>query len=64
MKFGGKRKRDGVWKLDIKNLSHNHEASRDMPGHPYCRRFSSEEVQRIQEMTRADISPRQILTSL
>lgn len=64
MKFGGKRKRDGVWKLEIKNLSHNHEASRDMSGHPYCHCFSSEEVQRIQEMTKAGIPPRQILTSL
>ena len=25
-----KRKKDGVWKLDIKNLSHNHEPSTDM----------------------------------
>ncbi|XP_074369610.1 uncharacterized protein LOC141711063 [Apium graveolens] len=60
----GKRKRDGVWKLDLKNLSHNHEASEDMSGHPYCRRFTSEKVQRIQEKTMTDIPPRQILTSL
>ena len=60
----GKRKKDGVWKLDIKNLSHNHEPSTDMSGHPFCRRFSKDEVERIQVMTRAGIPPRQILTSL
>ena len=33
----GRRKPEGFWKVEIKNFSHNHEPSRDMSGHPYCR---------------------------
>lgn len=38
-------------KVGHKNLCHNHEVSRDMSGYPYCRFFSSEKIQQIQEMT-------------
>lgn len=59
-----KRKLQGFWKLEIKSLLHNHEPSTDMSGHPYCRRFSNEEIMRIKEMCMAGIPPRQILSSL
>ncbi|XP_021820789.1 uncharacterized protein LOC110762455 [Prunus avium] len=59
-----KRKLQGFWKLEIKSLLHNHEPSTDMSGHPYCRRFSNEEIMRIKEMSMAGIPPRQILSSL
>lgn len=63
--WGKKIKRsEGLWKLEIKNLCHNHEPSTDMSGHPICRRFSEEEVLRIKEMNKAGVQPRQILSSL
>ncbi|KAF7147655.1 hypothetical protein RHSIM_Rhsim03G0114700 [Rhododendron simsii] len=60
----GKKKGSECWKVEIKNASHNHEPSKDMSGHPYCRRFSNEEILSIKRMTTAGIPPRQILTSL
>ncbi|KAL6550055.1 hypothetical protein OROMI_020543 [Orobanche minor] len=60
----GRRKPEGVWKVEIKTLSHNHVPSNDMSGHPYCRRFSEEEVEQIKQMHKAGIAPRQILSSL
>ncbi|KAG5529294.1 hypothetical protein RHGRI_029855 [Rhododendron griersonianum] len=60
----GKKKGVECWKVEIKNASHNHEPSSDMSGHPYCRRFSNEEVLSIKRMTMAGIPPREILTSL
>ncbi|KAJ4827198.1 hypothetical protein Tsubulata_016783, partial [Turnera subulata] len=59
-----KRNKDGTWRVEIKNLSHNHELSKDLSGHPYVRRFSQEEVEHIKEMSLAGCRPRQILTSL
>ncbi|KAH7833238.1 hypothetical protein Vadar_004343 [Vaccinium darrowii] len=52
------------WKVEIKNAFHNHEPSSDISGHPYCRRFSQEEILSIRQMTLAGIPPRQILSSL
>ncbi|XP_068339031.1 protein FAR1-RELATED SEQUENCE 2-like [Pyrus communis] len=49
----GKKKQEGFWKVDIKNLSHNHDPSTDMSGHPYYRRFSEDEILRIKQMTMA-----------
>ncbi|KAF7140583.1 hypothetical protein RHSIM_Rhsim06G0117200 [Rhododendron simsii] len=60
----GKKKVGKPWKVEIKDVSHNHEPSSDMSGHPFCRRFSKEEVLSIKQMTMAGIPPRQILTSL
>ncbi|XP_004305076.1 PREDICTED: protein FAR-RED ELONGATED HYPOCOTYL 3-like [Fragaria vesca subsp. vesca] len=60
----GRNKPKGFWKVDIKNLAHNHEPSRDMSGHPYCRQFSKEEIMKIKEMSKAGVTPRQILSSL
>ncbi|KAG5544831.1 hypothetical protein RHGRI_017326 [Rhododendron griersonianum] len=41
----GKKKVGKPWKVEIKDVSHNHEPSSDMSGHPICRRFSKEEVE-------------------
>ncbi|KAL3498455.1 hypothetical protein ACH5RR_041187 [Cinchona calisaya] len=60
----GKKKVDGFWKVEVKNLQHNHEPSSDMSGHPSCRHFSKKEIQHIREMSKAGILPRQILASL
>ncbi|XP_077216899.1 protein FAR1-RELATED SEQUENCE 5-like [Tasmannia lanceolata] len=63
-RIDGKRKNSGSWVLKIKNLEHNHKASKDISVHPSSRRFSKEEVLRIKEMTIAGIEPLQMLTSL
>ncbi|KAH7835109.1 hypothetical protein Vadar_022945 [Vaccinium darrowii] len=59
-----KRHADGIWVLEVKNNTHNHEPSSDMSGHLSCRRLSREEIMSIKEMTRSGVSPRQILSSL
>lgn len=60
----GKKKRDETWHVEIKNVSHNHEPSKDMSAHPSCRRFSEEEFLKIKEMTLAGVPARQILSAL
>nr|KAJ0223620.1 hypothetical protein LSAT_V11C200088970 [Lactuca sativa] len=55
-KLLGKRSNDGAWIFDVKDLSHNHELSTDISGHPSIKSFK--------EMTKAGIPPRQILSSL
>ena len=40
----GKRQNDGVWKIEIINNLHNHEASIDVNGHLVSRRLSKEEL--------------------
>ncbi|PIA24917.1 hypothetical protein AQUCO_04100189v1 [Aquilegia coerulea] len=54
----------GSWILRISNGTHNHEASKDMSGHPSFRRFSNEEFLRIKDMCKAGIPSRQVLTLL
>ncbi|KAF7144569.1 hypothetical protein RHSIM_Rhsim04G0198300 [Rhododendron simsii] len=63
-KIKGKKKIGESWKVEIKNASHNHGLSSDMSGHPYCRRFSQEDMLSIRQMTLAGIPPRQVLSSL
>ncbi|KAK1380081.1 hypothetical protein POM88_026825 [Heracleum sosnowskyi] len=60
----GRWKPGGIWVIEIKNLTHNHDGSNDMSSHPSHRRFSRDEFIRIREMTMSGIAPRQILTSL
>ncbi len=35
-----------------------------MSGHPYSRQFSKEEILKIKEMSKAGLSPREIMSSL
>ncbi|XP_024196958.1 protein FAR1-RELATED SEQUENCE 5 isoform X2 [Rosa chinensis] len=63
-KIVGRRTAEGLWKVEISSLLHNHEPSTDMAGHPYCRRFTKEEASQVEQMSRAGIKPRQILSSL
>lgn len=58
------KKDDDVWALTIKCAEHNHEPSKEISDHPYCRRFTEEEVLMIREMTAAGKKPRQILKAL
>ncbi|KAG5566439.1 hypothetical protein RHGRI_002122 [Rhododendron griersonianum] len=60
----GKKKVGESWIVEIINASHNHGLSSDMSGHPYCRRFSQEDMLSIRQMTLAGIPPRQVLSSL
>ncbi|KAL4561205.1 hypothetical protein LXL04_033368 [Taraxacum kok-saghyz] len=60
----GKKGNDGTWVLKVKNLTHNHEPSTDMSGHPSFRRLLPDDVQSVKNMTLSGIPPRQILSSL
>ena len=55
---------EGLWKLEIESLLHNHEPSTDISGHPHCRRFTEEEALKVEQMTKAGVQPRQILSLL
>lgn len=55
---------DRLWKLTVKNGTHNHEPLKDISEHPSARRFSEQEVLLIKEMTEAGLKPRQILKRL
>ncbi|XP_023752378.2 PKS-NRPS hybrid synthetase cheA-like [Lactuca sativa] len=63
-KLLGKRSSDGAWIFDVKDLSHNHEPSTDISGHPSFRQLPSESIKSVKEMTKAGTPPRQILSSL
>ncbi|ERN09785.1 hypothetical protein AMTR_s00029p00241780 [Amborella trichopoda] len=60
----GVKKSDGLWVLKLKNPDHNHGPWKDISSHPFCRRFSEEEILRIKEMNVAGFQPRQILDAL
>lgn len=60
----GRSTAEGLWKVEIISLFHNHDPSTDMVGHPYSRRFTKEEALQVEQMSKADIKPRQILSSL
>lgn len=47
----GKKVNDGTWALKAKNLTHNHEPSTDISGHPSFRRLLSDDVQSVKSMT-------------
>ncbi|KAL6583797.1 hypothetical protein OROMI_003086 [Orobanche minor] len=54
----GRKGVDGVWVLNAKNLTHNHEPCTDMSGHPSFRRLSPEDVESVKNMTLSGIAPR------
>nr|XP_043625410.1 protein FAR1-RELATED SEQUENCE 5-like [Erigeron canadensis] len=60
----GKRGADGFWAFTVKNLTHNHEPSKDMSGHSSFRQLSPNKVKTVKEMTMSGIPARQILSSL
>ncbi|XP_074293185.1 protein FAR-RED IMPAIRED RESPONSE 1-like [Silene latifolia] len=60
----GKRSNEGLWVLELKNNTHNHDPSECMSGHPSSRCLTQEEIRDVEKMSMAGIEPRQILTSL
>lgn len=60
----GKKGNDGAWVIKAKNLTHNHDPSSDISGHPSFRRLLQDDVQSVKNMTLSGIPPRQILSSL
>ncbi|KAL4561764.1 hypothetical protein LXL04_033938 [Taraxacum kok-saghyz] len=60
----GKKGNDGAWVLKAKNMTHNHEPSTDIVGHPLFRRLSPQDTESVKNMTLSGIPPRQILSSL
>ncbi|KAJ9566461.1 hypothetical protein OSB04_002427 [Centaurea solstitialis] len=58
------KRSDGAWYFKVKDLTHNHEPSTDMSGHPSFRQLPSENINSVKEMSKAGIPPRQILSSM
>ncbi|RHZ78775.1 hypothetical protein Glove_156g68 [Diversispora epigaea] len=44
----GRKMKDSKWHLTIKNENHNHEASKNISGHPSSRRLNEKDQQRVQ----------------
>ncbi|KAK9676759.1 hypothetical protein RND81_11G098300 [Saponaria officinalis] len=76
-KIQGKRKSDGLWTLnksllrrnlcwtlDLINISHNHDASENMFGHPSCRRLTKSKTSEVERLSISGIQPRNILSPL
>ncbi|KAK9697191.1 hypothetical protein RND81_08G020300 [Saponaria officinalis] len=63
-KIQGKRKSDGLWTLDLINISHNHDPSKDMVDHPSCRRLTKSETSEVERLSISGIQLRNILSSL
>ncbi|XP_078181433.1 uncharacterized protein LOC144575191 [Carex rostrata] len=63
-KIKDKKIDEGIWIIEVRNLSHNHEASADISGHPSLRQLSQEDIEKVDHMTRSGIPPRQIHSSL
>ena len=60
----GKKIEDGQWYLKINNKEHNYEASEEISGHPSSRQLNKEDQQKVKEMSKAGIYPREILSTL
>lgn len=51
----GKKGNDGAWVIKAKNLTHNHDPSSDISGHPSFRRLLQDDVQSVKNMTLSGI---------
>lgn len=60
-KIKGKRHDDGLWRIEIINYLHNHEALVDETGLPIFRQLSEEDIRTIEHMSNSGVPPREIL---
>ncbi|GKA61621.1 PKS-NRPS hybrid synthetase [Tanacetum coccineum] len=60
----GKKRGSGSWVFKINDLTHNHEPSTDMSGHPSFRQLPEDDIETVKNMTLSGIPPRQIISSL
>ncbi|KAK9749122.1 hypothetical protein RND81_02G103800 [Saponaria officinalis] len=58
------KKSDGLWTLELNEISHNHDASKDMSSHPSCRRLTKTEILEVETLSTSGVQPRNILSSL
>jgi MULE transposase domain len=61
-KIRGKVLSDGLWVVEMKNSTHNHEPAHDISEH--SQRLTRDEIESIEEMTKSGLTPRQILKAL
>ncbi|KAD4887977.1 hypothetical protein E3N88_20050 [Mikania micrantha] len=52
------------WKLQVINDNHNHEPAQNLEGHPYVRRFTQEEEDLVENLTKRHMDPCNILSSI
>ncbi|KAJ9538874.1 hypothetical protein OSB04_031607 [Centaurea solstitialis] len=55
---------NGCWTLTVKCENHNHEPAEDMEGHPYAMRLTENEVRLVEDLSRKNVKPRDILSTL
>ncbi|KAI3747658.1 hypothetical protein L6452_10224 [Arctium lappa] len=52
------------WTLKVICEKHNHEPAEDMEGHPYAMRLTENEVRLVEDLSRKNVKPRDILSTL
>lgn len=57
-------KKDGVWRVETENPTHNHEPSDDLSAHPTLRRMTDEQLLKVHEMCDAGRSPAETIEAL
>ncbi|KAJ9565565.1 hypothetical protein OSB04_001531 [Centaurea solstitialis] len=55
---------NGCWTLTVRCEKHNHEPAEDMEGHPYAMRLTENEVRLVEDLSRKNVKPRDILSTL
>ena len=50
------------WLMSVICEKHNHSPARNMEGHPYARRLSKEEYQMVEDLTKKNVEPHDILS--
>ena len=57
-------KMNDFWTLRVVRNEHNHEPATYIEGHPYAMRFSNNEYRLVEDLTRLNVKPRDILSTL
>ncbi|KAJ9552999.1 hypothetical protein OSB04_017044 [Centaurea solstitialis] len=52
------------WTVRVICDKHNHEAAEDMEGHPYAMRLTENELRLVEDLSRKNVKPRDILSTL
>ncbi|KAJ9543670.1 hypothetical protein OSB04_023377 [Centaurea solstitialis] len=55
---------NGCWTLTVRCEKHNHEPAENMEGHPYAMRLTENEVRLVEDLSRKNVKPRDILSTL
>ncbi|KAJ9557231.1 hypothetical protein OSB04_011845 [Centaurea solstitialis] len=55
---------NSCWTLTVRCENHNHEPAEDMEGHPYAMRLTENQVRMVEDLSRKNVKPCDILSTL